>query len=78
LKSEYQRPLGDRRMGVTMTDSEWKERRREVERFRLMATETTDPVATALLLDIVFDLEADLNELVDIEAQGLPQCGEAA
>ena len=65
-------------MGVTMTDSEWKERRREVERFRLMATETTDPVATALLLDIVFDLEADLNELVDIEAQGLPQCGEAA
>ena len=65
-------------MGVTMTDSEWKERRREVERFRLMANETTDPVATALLLDIVFDLEADLNELVDIEAQGLPQCGEAA
>jgi len=65
-------------MGVTMTDSEWKERRREVERFRLMATETTDPVATALLLDIVVDLEADLNELVDIEAQGLPQCGEAA
>ena len=65
-------------MGVTMTDSEWKERRREVERFRLMATETTDPVATALLLDIVVDLEADLNELVDIEAQGLPQLGEAA
>ena len=65
-------------MGVTMTDSEWKERRREVERFRLMAKETTDPVATALLLDIVFDLEADLNELVDIEAQGLPQLGEAA
>lgn len=65
-------------MGVTMTDSEWKERRREVERFRLMANETTDPVATALLLDIVFDLEADLNELVDIEAQGLPQYREVA
>jgi len=61
-----------------MTDSEWKERWREVERFRLMAQETTDPVATALLLDIVLDLEADLNELVDVEAQGLPPLGEAA
>ncbi|KGT76244.1 hypothetical protein MA20_25885 [Bradyrhizobium japonicum] len=55
-----------------MTDSEWKERWHEVERFRLMAHETTDPVAAALLLDIVSDLEADLNELVDVEAQGLP------
>jgi hypothetical protein len=61
-----------------MIDSEWKERWREVERFRLMARETTDPVATALLLDIVLDLEADLNELVDVEAQGLPRFGEAA
>jgi hypothetical protein len=61
-----------------MTDSEWKERWREVERFRLMAQETTDPVATALLLDIVLDLEADLNELVDVEAQGPPPLGEAA
>jgi hypothetical protein len=44
-----------------MTDKEWKERWHEVERFRLMVQETTDPVATALLLDIVLDLEADLN-----------------
>jgi len=55
-----------------MTDSEWKERWREVERFRLMAQETTDPVATALLLDIVLDLEADLKQLADIEAKILP------
>ena len=61
-----------------MTDSAWKERWREVERYRLMARETTDPVATALLLDIVLDLEADLNELVDVEAQGPPPLGEAA
>ena len=58
-----------------MTDSEWKERWRAVERFRLMAQETTDAVATALLLDIVLDLETDLAELADVEAQGLPQVG---
>jgi hypothetical protein len=61
-----------------MTDSAWKERWREVERYRLMARETTDPVATALLLDIVLDLEAELNELVDVETQGLSRFGEAA
>jgi hypothetical protein len=59
-----------------MTDSEWKERWHEIERFRLMARETTDPVATVLLLDFVLDLEADLNELVGVEAKGLPQLGE--
>ena len=52
-----------------MTDSEWKARRDEVERYRLMERETTDPVATALLRDIVLELEAHLNELADIEAQ---------
>jgi hypothetical protein len=61
-----------------MTDSEWKERWHEIERFRLMARETTDPVAKVLLLDIVLDLEADLNELVGVEARGLPQLGELA
>ncbi|OKO71268.1 hypothetical protein [Bradyrhizobium sp. AS23.2] len=61
-----------------MTDSEWKERWHEVERFRVMARKTTDPVAAALLLDIVSDLEADLNELVDVEAQALPGLGAAA
>ena len=49
-----------------------------LERYRLMARETTDPVATALLLDIVLDLEAELNELVDVETQGLSRFGEAA
>jgi hypothetical protein len=61
-----------------MTDKEWKERWHEVERFRLMAQEATDPVATALLVDIVLDLEADLDELVDVEARGLPQLGGSA
>jgi hypothetical protein len=55
-----------------MTDSEWKERWREVERFRLMARETTDPTAAALLFDIVLDLEAELKDSVDVEAQFLP------
>jgi hypothetical protein len=41
-----------------------------------MARGTTDPVATVLLLDFVLDLEADLNELVGVEAKGLPQLGE--
>ena len=59
-----------------MTDTEWKERWYEVERFRLMVQETTDPVATALLLDIVLDLESELNQLVDVEARGLPQLGD--
>lgn len=71
-------PAGGSAHGGAMTDSEWKERWHEVERFRLMARETTDPVAAALLLDIVSDLEADLNELVDVEAQGVPGFGAAA
>jgi hypothetical protein len=61
-----------------MTDSEWKERWREVERF-VMAGKTTDGITTVLLfdivsdlqgdlLDIVGDLEADLKELTDVEA----------
>jgi hypothetical protein len=55
-----------------MTDTEWKERWHEVERFRVMAQETTDPTATGLLLDIVLELEADLRQLADVEAQVLP------
>ena len=71
-------PAGGSAHGGAMTDSEWKERWHEVERFRLMALETTDLVAAALLRDIVLDLEADLNELVDVEAQGLPWLGAVA
>jgi hypothetical protein len=51
---------------ITMTDSEsWKERRNQVERYRILARETTDPMAARLLDDIVLDLEAEL--------EGLPQ-----
>jgi hypothetical protein len=47
---------------ITMTDSEsWKERRRQVERYRVMERETTDPLAARLLHDIVLDLEAELE-----------------
>jgi hypothetical protein len=59
-------------MGVAMADTGMERRWHEVARFRLMVDETT----TALGLDIVLDLEGDLNELVDVEAQGLPQLGE--
>lgn len=45
-----------------MTDSEnWKERRNQVARFRVMEQETTDPLAARLLHDIVLDLEAELR-----------------
>ena len=44
-----------------MTDSEsWKERRNQVARYRVMAQETTDPLAARLLNDIILDLEAEL------------------
>ena len=55
-----------------MTDSEkWKERRDQVARYRVMEQETTDPLAAGLLRDIVSELEANLNELAEIEAQRL-------
>jgi hypothetical protein len=41
----------------TVTDSEGSERRNQVERYRAMAHETTDPFAARLLRDIVLDLE---------------------
>jgi hypothetical protein len=48
-----------------MTDSEnWKERRNQVERYRAMEQETTDPLAARLLHDIVLDLEAELEGLL--------------
>ncbi len=53
-----------------MTDNErWKERRDRVARYRVMEQETTDPLAAGLLHDIVLELEADLTELAEIEAQ---------
>jgi hypothetical protein len=55
--------LGVRAWGdITMADSESrKERRNQVERYRVMAQETTDPLAACLLRDIVLDLEAELE-----------------
>ena len=47
-----------------MTDTEiGKERKHQVERYRVLAQETTDPLAAGLLRDIVTELEADLTEL---------------
>ena len=42
-------------------DYDWKERRDQVERYRILAQETTDPIAARLLNDIVLDLEAELK-----------------
>ena len=48
---------------ITMASSEkWKERRDQVERYRVMEQETTDPLAAGLLRDIVSDLEAEIDE----------------
>jgi hypothetical protein len=48
---------------ITMASSEkWKERRDQVERYRAMEQETTDPLAAGLLRDIVSDLEAEIDE----------------
>ena len=48
--------LGVRTWGSSMTDSERKERRDQVERFRVLRQETT----ALLLHDIVLELEAEL------------------
>ena len=59
--------LGVRAWGdIAMTDIEsGEERRCQVERYRVLARETTDPLATGLLRDIVLELEAELNELAE-------------
>jgi hypothetical protein len=51
-----------------MTDAKkWNERRNQVARYRVLAHETTDPLAAGLLRDIVSELEADPKELVEID-----------
>lgn len=42
-------------------DHDLKERRNQVERYRILEQETTDPIAARLLHDIVLDLEAELE-----------------
>ena len=46
-----------------MTDTEsGNERRYQVERYRVLERETTEPLAALLIHDIVLELEADLKE----------------
>lgn len=53
-----------------MADSySWQERRDRLARYQAMEREVTDPLAAGLLHDIVSELEDDLNEQVDAEAQ---------
>jgi hypothetical protein len=55
--------LGVRAWGDAMTDTEsGNERRHQVERYRVLERETTEPLAALLLHDIVLELEADLKE----------------
>jgi hypothetical protein len=55
---------------ISMTDTKrWNERRNQVARYRVLAQETTDPLAAGLLRDIVSELEADLRELVELDEQ---------
>jgi hypothetical protein len=42
-------------------DYDSKERRDRLERYRILAQETTDPIAARLLHDIVLDLEAEFK-----------------
>jgi len=60
-----------------MTDSEeWKERKDQVERYRALEQETTDPLAAGLLRDIVSELEAGLKEFAEQDEQstgGVPR-----
>ena len=44
-----------------MTDRERKVQRDQLERYRALAEETTDPLAAGLLHDIVLELEAELK-----------------
>jgi hypothetical protein len=62
MVSRWDQSMGD----ITMTDIEsGKERRHQVERYRVLARETTDPLASGLLRDIVSELEADVKELAE-------------
>ena len=47
----------------------WKERKDQVARYRVMEQETTDPLAAGLLHVIISEMEADLIEVADVEAQ---------
>jgi hypothetical protein len=63
--SHFKRPIparwGSEHGDFTMTDREWKVRRDQLERYRVLEEETTDPLAAGLLHDIVLELEAELK-----------------
>ncbi len=62
--------LGAERGDITMADSYvWQERRDRLARYQAMEREVTDPLAAGLLHVIVSELEGDLNEQADVEAQ---------
>ena len=42
-------------------ETEWKEHRDRIERYRILERESTDPLAVRLLHDIVLDLEAEMK-----------------
>jgi hypothetical protein len=56
-----------------MTDRERKVQRDQLERYRALAEETTDPLAAGLLHDIVLELEAELKvATTTADADGKP------
>jgi hypothetical protein len=48
---------------------EWKERRDQVARYRVLEEETTDPLAASLLHDIILEMEADLRQATEVNEQ---------
>jgi hypothetical protein len=61
---------------ITMADSEeWKERRDQVARYRLMEQEATDPLAVGLLRDIVAELEGEMDEQRTAACDRAPEPG---
>src|SRR5258708_34055210 len=59
-------------------DYHWKERRDQVERYRILEQETTDPIAARLLPDIVLYLEAELKrspQTAPLDAAWVPRQG---
>jgi hypothetical protein len=56
---------------IAMTDTEsGEERKHQVERYRWLAREITDPLAAVLLRDIISELEADPLEKVAEDERG--------
>jgi hypothetical protein len=50
-------------------DERGEERKHQVERYRLLAQEVTDPLAAGLLRDIISELEADPPEKLSEDSE---------